>query len=110
MEITLKYSGISIRFTACRFYMAEMIRAIRSIHSMGFVHRNIKPDNIVVDASGHLKLVDFGSSVKCAGNGQICAKLPSHVFEYTPDYIAPEIFKVNQSSQIECSNLEAGQL
>lgn len=72
-----------------------MIQAIHSIHSLGFVHRDIKPDNILVDVSGHLKLIDFGSSAKCTRNGQIFSKLPLNVPSYIPDYTAPEVFKVN---------------
>ncbi|CAD7929357.1 unnamed protein product [Amoebophrya sp. A25] len=43
-----------------RFYIAELIEALDYIHSMGFVHRDIKPDNICFSRQGHLKLLDFG--------------------------------------------------
>ncbi|XP_047955277.1 serine/threonine-protein kinase tricornered-like [Salvia hispanica] len=43
-----------------RFYMAESILAISSIHQHGYVHRDIKPDNLILDKNGHLKLSDFG--------------------------------------------------
>lgn len=43
-----------------RFYIAEMIVAIDTIHRLGFIHRDIKPDNLLIDKSGHLKLSDFG--------------------------------------------------
>ncbi|XP_076825342.1 serine/threonine-protein kinase 38-like [Clavelina lepadiformis] len=43
-----------------QFYMAESILAINSIHELGFIHRDIKPDNLLIDAKGHLKLSDFG--------------------------------------------------
>ena len=43
-----------------QFYMAESVLAINSIHELGFIHRDIKPDNLLIDANGHLKLSDFG--------------------------------------------------
>ncbi|KAA8537752.1 hypothetical protein F0562_027668 [Nyssa sinensis] len=43
-----------------RFYIAESILAIHSIHQHNYVHRDIKPDNLILDNNGHLKLSDFG--------------------------------------------------
>ena len=43
-----------------RFYIAELVLAVESVHKMGFIHRDIKPDNILIDAEGHIKLTDFG--------------------------------------------------
>ncbi|KAJ7594009.1 kinase-like domain-containing protein [Mycena floridula] len=43
-----------------RFYVAEMILAIESCHKLGFIHRDIKPDNFLFDPEGHIKLSDFG--------------------------------------------------
>jgi len=43
-----------------RFYTAELILAIESIHKLDCIHRDIKPDNILIDKTGHIKLSDFG--------------------------------------------------
>ena len=43
-----------------QFYLAEAALAISSIHKLGFIHRDIKPDNLLLDARGHIKLSDFG--------------------------------------------------
>merc|ERR1719278_587006 len=45
---------------AAQFYMAETAQAIEYIHELGFIHRDIKPDNILLDSRGHVKLSDFG--------------------------------------------------
>ena len=42
------------------FYTAELVMAIESVHKMRFIHRDIKPDNILIDIDGHIKLTDFG--------------------------------------------------
>uniref|UniRef100_A0A5F8G2A2 Rho-associated protein kinase 1 n=1 Tax=Monodelphis domestica TaxID=13616 RepID=A0A5F8G2A2_MONDO len=47
-----------------RFYTAEVVLALDAIHSMGFIHRDVKPDNMLLDKSGHLKLADFGTCMK----------------------------------------------
>ena len=43
-----------------QFYIAETALAIEYIHKLGFIHRDIKPDNLLLDSSGHIKLSDFG--------------------------------------------------
>jgi serine/threonine protein kinase len=47
-------------FFSHRFYIAETVLAIESIHKMGYIHRDIKPDNLLLDNNGHIKLSDFG--------------------------------------------------
>jgi serine/threonine protein kinase len=42
------------------FFMAEAAQAISSVHALGYIHRDIKPDNMLLDARGHLKLTDLG--------------------------------------------------
>jgi len=43
-----------------RFYIAETILAIESVHKHDYIHRDLKPDNILLDKDGHIKLTDFG--------------------------------------------------
>ena len=72
-----------------KFYFAELILAVDAIHSMGFVHRDIKPDNMLLDHRGHLKLADFGTCMRMDDSGLV----HSETAVGTPDYISPEVLK-----------------
>ncbi|XP_065912103.1 serine/threonine-protein kinase MRCK alpha-like [Dysidea avara] len=78
-----------------RFYAAEMILAIDSLHQLGYVHRDIKPDNVLIDSNGHIRLGDFGSCLKMDANG----KISSNVAVGTPDYISPEILQAMEDGR-----------
>ena len=51
-----------------RFYMAETALALSDLHRLGFMHRDVKPDNLLLDADGHIKLTDFGLAKDCRLN------------------------------------------
>nr|XP_060611132.1 serine/threonine-protein kinase MRCK beta [Anolis sagrei ordinatus] len=72
-----------------RFYIGEMVLAIHSIHQLHYVHRDIKPDNVLLDVNGHIRLADFGSCLKMSEDGTV----QSSVAVGTPDYISPEILQ-----------------
>lgn len=97
--------------TTTRFYIAELSLAIKSIHDLGFAHHDIKPDNILLDGFGHLKLADFGlgtrlvksdnrndfnPKISCRRSLPLRQDVPQHIkmssIDCTPGYAAPEIF------------------
>lgn len=47
-----------------RFYSAELICVLEHLHINGYIHKDIKPENIMIDNEGHIKLVDFDLSSK----------------------------------------------
>lgn len=73
-----------------KFYCAEVVLALDAIHSMGFVHRDVKPDNMLLDSKGHLKLADFGT---CMRMDRSSGMVRSDTAVGTPDYISPEVLQ-----------------
>ena len=70
-----------------RFYASEIVIALEVLHSKGVIYRDLKPENLLLDADGHIKVSDFGLSKEGLDHQDkmtysICG---------TPEYMAPEI-------------------
>ncbi|KAL6008089.1 hypothetical protein ACLOJK_033595 [Asimina triloba] len=58
--MTLLMREDTLTENVARFYVAQSVLAIESIHKHNYIHRDIKPDNLLLDKNGHMKLSDFG--------------------------------------------------
>ncbi|XP_017278330.1 citron rho-interacting kinase isoform X8 [Kryptolebias marmoratus] len=87
-----------------QFYLAELVEAIHAVHQLGYVHRDVKPENILIDRTGHIKLADFGSAAKLTANKTVAvASVPVG----TQDFLSPEVLTAinggpHSSYGIEC--------
>jgi serine/threonine protein kinase len=50
--------------TEARFYIGEILVSLEELHKLNFIHRDVKPENCLLDSTGHLKLADFGSCMR----------------------------------------------
>ena len=71
-----------------RFYIAELILVLNFLHKNNIIYRDIKPENILLDIDGHIKLTDFGLSKLCSGENEKAYTICGTVY-----YIAPEVLE-----------------
>ena len=67
----------------CRFYLSQVLLALRHLHTNDVIYRDLKTDNILLDEEGYIKLSDFGFST-------IEEKGRTFTLCGTPEYLAPE--------------------
>ncbi|KAI8006233.1 putative serine/threonine protein kinase IRE [Camellia lanceoleosa] len=81
-----------------RVYIAELVLALEYLHSLSVIHRDLKPDNLLIGPDGHIKLTDFGlskvgliSSTDDFSGPPVSKQRQKQSVVGTPDYLAPEI-------------------
>ncbi|KAI9258989.1 kinase-like domain-containing protein, partial [Phascolomyces articulosus] len=109
-SVLLRQNNECLTEQEARFYIAETIVAVDTLHQMGYIHRDIKPQNILIDHTGHVKIADFGSCISIQNAKvnkfflyiyiYIYVKSPPKVAVGTCDYVAPEILQAQEGNTI----------
>ncbi|TPX73530.1 hypothetical protein CcCBS67573_g05208 [Chytriomyces confervae] len=71
---------------SAKFYAAEVVLAFEYLHSANVVYRDLKPENLLIDSRGHIRVTDFGFAKHLEED-------ETHTLCGTPDYLAPEVIQ-----------------
>ncbi len=87
-----------------REYLTQIIEGLRAFHRLEMVHLDLKPDNILIDRDGVLKIIDFGST-RVAGAREISSSFDDDSVQGTVDYTAPECIDGEYSNRSDIFSL-----
>mmetsp|Transcript_11954 Transcript_11954/g.20173 ORF Transcript_11954/g.20173 Transcript_11954/m.20173 type:complete len:471 (+) Transcript_11954:53-1465(+) len=94
-ELWAKSHRTGIRRSLTTFYVAQLLEVLQHLHEHNVVHRDVKPENVLLTTSGHIKLIDFGTAklinhepLKTTANYEFGTTFKN--FVGTPEYMAPE--------------------
>jgi serine/threonine protein kinase len=81
-------AGRSLPAPQVQFIMAQVVEVLDDLHAQNFIYRDLKPENLLVDSDGYVRLADFGSSFK-----QATANEQSKTVTGTVEYMSPEMIR-----------------
>ena len=87
--------NIKFKESLAKFYTAEILLGLKSLHENKILYRDLKSRNVLLDKEGHIKLIDFGLSQICTDEN-----VNERIICGTPNYVAPEMLKGEKHTEM----------